>query len=86
MVVNSTFAHIPTPACSQFLALLIVIKPYKAGQHLPGIEGFNFVGVPLPKNQAENVSFETFCQDLVTSYWHYHVKNESHVDGMRDLA
>lgn len=39
---------------------------------MPGIEGFNFVGVPLPKNQAENVSFETFCQDLVASYWHYH--------------
>ncbi|XP_021834534.1 (R)-mandelonitrile lyase 1-like [Prunus avium] len=48
------------------------LKPYRAHPHLPGIDGFNFFGKPLPKNQSDDASFEKFCRDTVASYWHYH--------------
>ncbi|ONI27612.1 hypothetical protein PRUPE_1G096500 [Prunus persica] len=48
------------------------LKPYRANPDLPGIDGFNFLGIPLPKNQSDDASFKTFCQDAVASYWHYH--------------
>ncbi|KAL6291927.1 hypothetical protein ACE6H2_000069 [Prunus campanulata] len=47
------------------------LRPYKA-RNVPGIEGFNYLGVPLPKNQNDDKTFERFCQDNVASYWHYH--------------
>ncbi|XP_048440841.1 (R)-mandelonitrile lyase 1-like isoform X2 [Pyrus x bretschneideri] len=53
------------------LLMTDALKPYKA-RDLPGIEGFNFLGQPLPKNQTDDASFETFCRDTVASYWHYH--------------
>ncbi|XP_050130942.1 (R)-mandelonitrile lyase 1-like isoform X2 [Malus sylvestris] len=53
------------------LLMTDALKPYKA-QDLPGMEGFNFLGQPLPKNQTDDASFETFCRDTVASYWHYH--------------
>lgn len=45
-------------------------KPYKT-QDLPGIEGFTFLGVPLPNNPTDD-ALETFCRDSLGSYWHYH--------------
>ncbi|TQD95567.1 hypothetical protein C1H46_018806 [Malus baccata] len=45
-------------------------KPYKT-QDLPGIEGFTFLGLPLPNNQTDD-ALETFCRDSLASYWHYH--------------
>ncbi|ONI27535.1 hypothetical protein PRUPE_1G093000 [Prunus persica] len=47
------------------------LEPYKA-RDVPGIDGFNYLGVPLPENQTDDASFETFCLDNVASYWHYH--------------
>ncbi|CAL8074343.1 unnamed protein product [Prunus armeniaca] len=47
------------------------LRPYKA-RNVPGIEGFNFLGVPLPKNQNDDKALERFCRDNVASYWHYH--------------
>ncbi|KAM1167450.1 hypothetical protein TB2_029004 [Malus domestica] len=47
------------------------LKPYKA-QDLPGVEGFNLFGPPLPVNQSDDASFETFCRDTVATFWHYH--------------
>ncbi|BFG14652.1 hypothetical protein CerSpe_009260 [Prunus speciosa] len=47
------------------------LEPYKARDVL-GIDGFNYLGVPLPENQTDDASFETFCLDNVASYWHYH--------------
>ncbi|XP_021808878.1 (R)-mandelonitrile lyase 1-like isoform X1 [Prunus avium] len=47
------------------------LEPYKA-RDVPGIEGFNYLGVPLPENQTDDASFETFCRDNAASYWHYH--------------
>ncbi|ONI27611.1 hypothetical protein PRUPE_1G096400 [Prunus persica] len=48
------------------------LKPYRAHPHLPDIDGFNFFGKPLPKNQSDDASFEKFCRNTVASYWHYH--------------
>ncbi|XP_021808893.1 (R)-mandelonitrile lyase 2 [Prunus avium] len=47
------------------------LKPYKV-EDLPGIEGFNILGIPLPKDQTDDAAFETFCRESVASYWHYH--------------
>ncbi|CAN6695970.1 unnamed protein product [Malus baccata var. baccata] len=47
------------------------LKPYKA-RDLPGLDGFNLFGPPLPMNQSDDASLETFCRDTVASFWHYH--------------
>ncbi|CAL2226199.1 unnamed protein product [Prunus armeniaca] len=47
------------------------LKPFKA-QDLPGIDGFNFFGPPLPMNLTDTASLETFCRDTVATFWHYH--------------
>ncbi|BFG14650.1 hypothetical protein CerSpe_009250 [Prunus speciosa] len=47
------------------------LKPYKV-EDLPGIDGFNILGTPLPENQTDDAAFEKFCRDTVASYWHYH--------------
>ncbi|KAH0993324.1 hypothetical protein GBA52_004807 [Prunus armeniaca] len=47
------------------------LKPYKV-EDLPGIDGFDILGIPLPENQTDDAAFETFCQEAVASYWHYH--------------
>ncbi|KAL6292695.1 hypothetical protein ACE6H2_000837 [Prunus campanulata] len=47
------------------------LEPYKV-EDLPGIDGFNILGIPLPENQTDDAAFETFCRDSVASYWHYH--------------
>ncbi|KAB2609802.1 (R)-mandelonitrile lyase 2-like [Pyrus ussuriensis x Pyrus communis] len=47
------------------------LKPYKVWQ-TEGIEGFKFLGQPLPNNRTDDASFEKFCKDTVASYWHYH--------------
>ncbi|XP_008232763.1 PREDICTED: (R)-mandelonitrile lyase 2-like isoform X1 [Prunus mume] len=47
------------------------LKPYKV-EDLPAIEGFDILGIPLPENQTDDAAFETFCQEAVASYWHYH--------------
>ncbi|ONI27529.1 hypothetical protein PRUPE_1G092400 [Prunus persica] len=47
------------------------LKPYKV-EDLPGIEGFDILGIPLPEDQTDDAAFETFCQVAVASYWHYH--------------
>ncbi|KAB2600202.1 (R)-mandelonitrile lyase 3-like [Pyrus ussuriensis x Pyrus communis] len=46
------------------------LKQFKA-QDLPGIEGFKFLGLSLPKNQTDDVSFQTFCRSSVATFWHY---------------
>ncbi|KAM1276945.1 hypothetical protein ACFX13_030103 [Malus domestica] len=47
------------------------LKPYKA-QDLLVLEGFNLFGPPLPVNQSDDASFETFCRDTVATFWHFH--------------
>ncbi|CAL2226259.1 unnamed protein product [Prunus armeniaca] len=47
------------------------LKPFKA-QDLPGKDGFNFFGPPLPMNLTDTASVETFCRDTVATFWHYH--------------
>nr|3RED_A Chain A, Hydroxynitrile lyase [Prunus mume]3RED_B Chain B, Hydroxynitrile lyase [Prunus mume]3RED_C Chain C, Hydroxynitrile lyase [Prunus mume]3RED_D Chain D, Hydroxynitrile lyase [Prunus mume]3RED_E Chain E, Hydroxynitrile lyase [Prunus mume]3RED_F Chain F, Hydroxynitrile lyase [Prunus mume]3RED_G Chain G, Hydroxynitrile lyase [Prunus mume]3RED_H Chain H, Hydroxynitrile lyase [Prunus mume]3RED_I Chain I, Hydroxynitrile lyase [Prunus mume]3RED_J Chain J, Hydroxynitrile lyase [Prunus mum len=47
------------------------LKPYKV-EDLPGIDGFDILGIPLPENQTDDAAFETFCREAVASYWHYH--------------
>lgn len=47
------------------------LRPYKA-RNVTGIEGFNYLGVPLPKNQNDDKALARFCRDNVASYWHYH--------------
>ncbi|KAL6292706.1 hypothetical protein ACE6H2_000848 [Prunus campanulata] len=47
------------------------LKPFKT-QDLPGVEGFNFFGLPLPMNQTDNASFENFCRETTATFWHYH--------------
>ncbi|XP_060669453.1 (R)-mandelonitrile lyase 2-like [Ziziphus jujuba] len=41
-------------------------------QDLEGAEGFKFLGPPLPKNQSDDASMETFCRSTVGTFWHYH--------------
>lgn len=45
------------------------LKQFKA-QDLPGIEGFKFLGLSLPKNQTDHISFQTFCRSSVATFWH----------------
>ncbi|CAL2226194.1 unnamed protein product [Prunus armeniaca] len=47
------------------------LKPYKV-QNLPGVEGFKYLGKPLPNNQTDNTAFERFCLESKGSHWHYH--------------
>ncbi|KAI5347644.1 hypothetical protein L3X38_000531 [Prunus dulcis] len=47
------------------------LRPYKA-RNVPGIEGFNYLGAPLPKNQNDDKAFQRFCRDNFATYWHYH--------------
>ncbi|CAL8078569.1 unnamed protein product [Prunus armeniaca] len=47
------------------------LKPFKT-QDLPGVEGFDFFGLPLPMNQTDNASFERFCRETTATFWHYH--------------
>ncbi|CAL2226240.1 unnamed protein product [Prunus armeniaca] len=46
------------------------MKPFKA-EDLPGIEGFKFFGLSLPKNQTDISSFKIFCRGSVATFWHY---------------
>lgn len=46
------------------------LKQFKA-QDLPGIEGFKFLGLSLPKNQINDVAFHTFCRSSVATFRHY---------------
>ncbi|KAM1553450.1 hypothetical protein EV2_006441 [Malus domestica] len=47
------------------------LKPFKI-RDLPGENGFNLFGPPLPMNQSDVASIETFCRDTVATIWHYH--------------
>ncbi|TQD94657.1 hypothetical protein C1H46_019709 [Malus baccata] len=47
------------------------LKPYKVWQ-TEGIEGFEYLGQPLPNNRTDDASFEKFCKDTVASCCHCH--------------
>ena len=47
------------------------LKAYKV-QVSSSTKAYKFYGPTLPTNETDDASFEQFCRDTVSTYWHFH--------------